>query len=331
MFKSMSRGEIEYYRKQYPAGTRIKLNAMDDPYNPVPPGTLGTVQRIDDVGNMHMQWDNGRTLALVIGHDSFSIVQPEPTTMKLYMPLTADAYERNEWGDMENEPTPMTDREILSHEDSIIAALVKNRMPEESERGIMHWYHENDSVDKKVKSCVFTAEARNGKLWGVAECRVVGELTASELDTLKEYISGQASDGWGEGFEQREIETHDGGEMYVHLWNFDDTWSILTESERFAPKYAEGLPEMCYSVQESTGDLIVIKRGEAGYYDCTYNTDDKQKNVELADYNNAKLGVTPEQRKAMEIGSLCGWDVPGADPANYHVAPCQQKGGMTFG
>ena len=71
MFKSMSRGEIEYYRKQYPAGTRIKLNAMDDPYNPVPPGTMGTVQRIDDVGNMHMQWDNGRTLALVSGEDSF--------------------------------------------------------------------------------------------------------------------------------------------------------------------------------------------------------------------------------------------------------------------
>ena len=53
--------------------------------------------------------------------------------------------------------------------------------------------------------------------------------------------------------------------------------------------------------------------------------------MELADYNNSKLGVTPEQRKAMEIGSLCGWDVPGANPANYHVAPCQQKGGMTFG
>ena len=174
MFKSMSRGEIEYYRKQYPAGTRIKLNAMDDPYNPVPPGTMGTVQSIDDVGNMHMQWDNGRTLALVIGHDSFSIVQPEPTTLKLYMPLTADAYVRNDWGDMEDTPVSLTDYEMLSHEDTIIAALVKNRMPEESARGIMHWYHENDSVDKKVKSCVFTAEARNVKLWGVAECRVVG-------------------------------------------------------------------------------------------------------------------------------------------------------------
>ena len=27
-------------------------------------------------------------------------ISPEPTTMKLYMPLTADFYERDEWGDM---------------------------------------------------------------------------------------------------------------------------------------------------------------------------------------------------------------------------------------
>lgn len=327
---SIPREWLNFLREQYPVGSRIRLREMKDPYDPVPPGTEGTLEHIDDEGQFHMKWDNGRTLPLILGEDSFSLMEPELTTMKLYMPLTADAYERNEWGDMEDTPVSLTDREILSHEDSIIAALVKNRTPEESERGIMHWYHENDSVDKKVKSCVFTAEARNGRLWGVAECCVVGELTPLELEALKEYISGQASDGWGEGLEQREIETHDGGEMYVHLWSFDDAWSILTENERFAQRVAEGLPEMCYSVHESTGDLIVIKRGEAGYYNCSYNTNDKEKNVELADYNN-RLGVTPVQRKAMEIGSLCGWDVPDADPTNYRVAPCQQKGGMTFG
>lgn len=70
----------------------------------------------------------------------------------------------------------------------------------------------------------------------------------------KDYLSGQASDAWGEGFEQREIQV-DGGELYVHLWQWDN-WSIQTEQERFAPKIADGLPERCFSTLMTTGQLI---------------------------------------------------------------------------
>ena len=55
----------------YPPGTRILLLGMDDPHHPVPPSTRGTVDHVDDGGNIHMKWDNGRTLSLCSDADSF--------------------------------------------------------------------------------------------------------------------------------------------------------------------------------------------------------------------------------------------------------------------
>ena len=81
----------------------------------------------------------------------------------------------------------------------------------------------------------------------------------------------------------------------------------------------------------STGQLICIKRGESGYYPSKWDTGDKERNVELADELNENLGISPVQRQAMEVGSMAGWDVPGADPAKYQEVFQPQQGGMTLG
>ena len=322
----MDRKMVNFIKEQYPPGTRIRLNSMEDPYAPIAPGTEGVVAFVDDIGTIHMKWNNGRSLGIVPGEDSFSVLPPKLTTFKLYMPLTAELYERSVYGDLEPESTELDGRALRSYKDQIIAELVKDRMPEETERGLMHWYGKADSINTKVHSAVFTVEEHDRLLWGVAECRVAGELSAAELDTLKKYITGQAADGWGEHFEQCEILVDGGSELYVHLWNSED-WSIQTEQECFTPKLAEGLPELCFSTLPGTGALICIKRGESGYYPSDWNTDNPAQNRELADYNNERLGVTPAQENAMKIGSMFGWSVPGADPDYYE----QQQGGMTFG
>ena len=69
-----SREEIERLRQRYPAGTQIRLNHMDDPFAPVPPGTVGEVTMVDDGGNIHMCWQNGRTLSLIDGVDDFEVI-----------------------------------------------------------------------------------------------------------------------------------------------------------------------------------------------------------------------------------------------------------------
>ena len=137
----MDRKMVNFIKEQYPPGTRIRLNSMEDPYAPILPGTEGEVDFVDDEGQIFTNWNNGRTLPLIPGEDSFTVLPPKLTTLKLYMPLTADLYERNEYGDFDDSSTLLEGRELRGYQDQITAALVKNRMPEEAERGIMHWYH----------------------------------------------------------------------------------------------------------------------------------------------------------------------------------------------
>ena len=229
---------------------------------------------------------------------------------------------------MQEEPELLTGHDLTAYEDHIRSALVKYRMPEETTRGIMHWYDTPDSVNDKVRSVTFNVERRNGKLWGIAECQISGELSAAELTTLKEYIEGQASDGWGEGFEQHEIAVGRGSELYVHLWQ-DYGWSIQTEQERFCAHF-DKLPEMCFTLLPGTGQLICIKRGESGYYPSDWSTGDAHENRRIADEQNRKRGVTPAQEEAMKIGSMCGWDVPGADPDNCEDI-VQRRGRIELG
>lgn len=70
MFSATIRPEVlKMLREQYPSGTRVELIEMNDPYRTMPPGLKGTVQMVDDAGGIHVNWDNGSTLAAIHGFD----------------------------------------------------------------------------------------------------------------------------------------------------------------------------------------------------------------------------------------------------------------------
>ena len=71
MFGFPSREVVERLRKEYPAGTRLSLISMDDPYSKLEYGDRGTVTHVDDGGTIHMRWDRGSSLGLAYGEDSF--------------------------------------------------------------------------------------------------------------------------------------------------------------------------------------------------------------------------------------------------------------------
>ena len=178
--RTISKEWLAFLREQFPRGSQVICWELDDPEHI----STGTLEQIDEEGRFHTRMGDGAIRKLALGEEQFSVQPPEPTLLKLYMPLTADFYGRDEWGDIDETGEEWDGRTLLDYEDQIQGALVRNRMPEEKERGVMRWYDKQDSLNIKVRSAEFTAEERSGQLWGVAECRVVGELSPEELSTL---------------------------------------------------------------------------------------------------------------------------------------------------
>ncbi|MDD4474933.1 MAG: hypothetical protein PHV95_03950 [Eubacteriales bacterium] len=110
-------------------------------------------------------------------------------------------------------------------------------------------------------------------------------------------------------------ETHlEVGKELYHICQFAE---LMERNDNICmPEYPK-LPVMCYSTLPSTGELIVIKRGENGYRKADHRMSGCDSSRSYADMVNKKLGVSKAQEAAMIAGSLYGWNVPAADPKNY--------------
>lgn len=139
--------------------------------------------------------------------------------MKFYSPLTADfCMDELEWED-EEESVLLDGNDLIDYSESISDALAKENASLDG-GDLMPYYHVKDGVSEKAVSAVVSAELYRGALCGCATVRLREPLNEAECSALKEYLLGQYSDGFGEGFEQREIRV-DGGALYVHLWQPD--------------------------------------------------------------------------------------------------------------
>ena len=77
MMKFPNKSYLAQLRKQYPVGTKIQLISMRNEKYPILPGTIGEVTHIDDMGSIHLKWQNGSSLAIIPEVDSFRVVRAE--------------------------------------------------------------------------------------------------------------------------------------------------------------------------------------------------------------------------------------------------------------
>lgn len=98
------------------------------------------------------------------------------------------------------------------------------------ENDMATYYNKDDGVSEKLTSAVWSVELYGSRLFGRIDCGLKGALTAEETEALRDWLTGQCSDGLGEGFEQQPIDTMD-GELFVSFWNSGDDYAMMTESE----------------------------------------------------------------------------------------------------
>lgn len=142
----------------------------------------------------------------------------------LFSPLTGQLYVDGE------DAGYLYRSDLTPYAEEISEAIEQEDCIGEEARGLMHYFDENRSVAGKVLRASPAVQVLNGELYGVLECRISEPMTEEDIKILKDYWTGQMSDGWGEGFEQQPIKI-DEGELYVSFWNSENFWSVMTETE----------------------------------------------------------------------------------------------------
>lgn len=160
-------------------------------------------------------------------------------TFKLYSPLTAEFLPDDNRFWQEDELV-----ELSGYELSDYAAAISEQIEREGDHLEQYLDDENDPyLAAHVKSIRISVEERGGKLCGCATVVVDEGLTERGWNDLQEYLSGQYSDGWGEGFEQRDIRVED-GILNVHFWQ--------PEQFDFVVKQVKAEPQMDVAGQDAT-------------------------------------------------------------------------------
>ena len=145
-----------------------------------------------------------------------------PVKAVFFCPLVGNIDEGD--GDM----FTVRDSYLADSTDEISDALKKYTANDENDMAT--YYNKDDGVSEKLTSAVWSVELYGSRLFGRIDCGLKEALTAEETEALRDWLTGQCSDGLGEGFEQQPIDTMD-GELFVSFWNSGDDYAMMTESE----------------------------------------------------------------------------------------------------
>jgi hypothetical protein len=115
--------------------------------------------------------------------------------------------------------------DIVQFEEAICERLEAEQEDDE----MTPYVGEQADIEDKLLYAEWTVENRNGNLYGKISCYFRESITEKETERLKDTITGQNSDGFGESFEQHPVRV-DSDDIYVSFWD-DKDYFLKTSSE----------------------------------------------------------------------------------------------------
>ena len=164
---------------------------------------------------------NGLTSLKVFAEKMAQLNQSD-MTVSYYCPLTVDLY----YG-FDDEYEEHGGVFLLPYEDRIREALKREQEGDD----MASYFNEDNGASSKLRFVEWDVEHIHGELYGKITARLTEPFTEDEESRFLDWVTGQNADGFGEGFEQRAIPTGDGNEMYVHFWNWDDSYFLCREDQ----------------------------------------------------------------------------------------------------
>lgn len=161
--------------------------------------------------------------------NDLEVTKRELVETRLYCPLTFRVDPDDPYDDYDE----VDSANYINYDNEINAAVRADLYSDEDavRRGLAAYFH-NENLDPKVLSAMPGVETCNGDIYGVIIVKSYGELNKVEMMDLIDDLTGQLADGFGEGFEQREIRLG-GDSVYISFWDSDDDYFLKPESEVF--------------------------------------------------------------------------------------------------
>ena len=168
---------------------------------------------------IHDQYSSPQELMEDIRKQSYEAGQYTET---FYFPLVG-RLEDEEYGD----EYEVDNRFLCSYEWDIKELVDKEQDSDLDD--MKEYFYDDENARAKMVTARWGVDEKNGTLYGKVDFKLREPFTAEEKEKVRDWVSGQNSDGFGEGLEQRPIETED-GDLYVSMWSADH-YFIYDENE----------------------------------------------------------------------------------------------------